>query len=88
MRKSVDEMLKELHTIDKENNYSIRYLCGRWQIRNKRTCEGIDTDAGYSKAQKWLLNDRKTEEMDISVSNGKESELYVSGYNKRKAEGI
>lgn len=60
MRKSVDEMLKELHTIDKDNNYSIRYMCGRWQIKNKRTCEGIDTDAGYSKAKKWLLKDMKT----------------------------
>lgn len=58
MRK-IDDMLSELHTIDKANNYSIRYMCGRWYIRNERTGEGIDTDGGFPKAKKWMLNNMK-----------------------------
>lgn len=59
MRRSIDDMLSELHTIDKANNYSIHYMCGRWNIRNVVTGEGIDTDTGFVDAKKWLLNDIK-----------------------------
>lgn len=59
MKKSIDDMLSELHAIDKENKYSIRYMCGRWQIRNNTTGEGIDTDAGFNAAKKWLINNMK-----------------------------
>lgn len=54
MRRSIDDMLKELYMMDKANNYSIHYMCGRWQIRNNRTGEGIDTDAGFLKAKRWM----------------------------------
>lgn len=59
MKRSIDDMLKELHTIDKDNKYSICYMCGRWYIRNITTGEGIDTDAGFVDAKKWMLNDIK-----------------------------
>lgn len=59
MRRSIDDMLSELHTIDKANNYSIYYMCGRWNIRNVKTGEGIDTDEGFPQAKKWMLNDMK-----------------------------
>lgn len=57
--KSVDAMLKELYSIDYKNNYEISFFCGRWRIKNKKTCEGIDTDAGFSKAKKWMEKDIK-----------------------------
>lgn len=59
MGRSIDNMVSELHTIDKDNKYSICYMCGRWQIRNVVTGEGIDTDVGFVDAKKWLLNDIK-----------------------------
>lgn len=59
MGRAIDDMLSELHTIDKANNYSIRYICGRWNIRNVKTCEGIDTDGGFLEAKKWLLENMK-----------------------------
>ena len=59
MRRSIDDMLSELHTIDKANKYSIRYMCGRWQVRNNKTYEGIDTDAGFNAAKKWMINNMK-----------------------------
>ena len=62
--KSVDDMLKELYSIDRKNNYEIAFFCGRWRIRNKKTCEGIDTDAGFSKAKKWLIKDIERGEND------------------------
>ena len=57
--RSIDDMLSELHTIDKTNNYSIRYMCGRWYIRNITTGEGIDTDGGFPQVKKWMLNNMK-----------------------------
>ena len=59
MRRSIEDMLSELHTIDKANNYSIHYMCGRWNIRNVKTSEGIDTDGGFPQAKKWMLNNMK-----------------------------
>lgn len=59
MRRSIDDMLSELYTIDKANNYSIHYMCGRWNIRNVKTGEGIDTDGGFLEAKKWLINNMK-----------------------------
>lgn len=59
MGRTIDDMLLELHKIDKTNKYSICYMCGRWQIRNVVTGEGIDTDVGFVDAKKWLLNDIK-----------------------------
>ena len=59
MRRSIDDMLSELHTIDKANNYSIRYMCGRWQVRNNTTYEGIDTDAGFNAVKKCMINNMK-----------------------------
>lgn len=45
--------------MDQNNKYSICYMCGRWQIRNVVTGEGIDTDVSFADAKKWLLNDIK-----------------------------
>ena len=59
-------MLKELYSIDRKNNYEISFFCGRWRIRNKKTREGIDTDAGFSKAKKWLIKDIERECYDFS----------------------
>ena len=52
-------MLSELYKLDKANNYSIRYMCGRWQVRNNTTYEGIDTDVGFNAAKKWMINNMK-----------------------------
>ena len=59
MKRSIDGMLSELYKLDKANNYSIRYMCGRWQVRNNTTYEGIDTDAGFNAAKKWMINNMK-----------------------------
>lgn len=59
MKRAIDDMLSELHTIDKANNYSICYMCGRWQIRNVVTGEGIDTDVSFADAKKWMLKNMK-----------------------------
>lgn len=59
MGRSIDDMLKELHSMDTKGNYEISFFCGRWKIRNKHTEEGIDTDAGYPDAKRWMLNDMK-----------------------------
>ena len=60
MRKTVDEMLRELYDIDKNNNYTFRFYGGKtWEIRNKNTSEGLYTEGGFPSVKKWLLKDIK-----------------------------
>ena len=60
MRKSADDMLRELYDIDKNNNYTFSFYGGKtWEIRNKKTSEGLYTDGGFQSVKKWLLNDMK-----------------------------
>ena len=62
MRKSSDDMLRELYNIDKNNNYIFRFYGGKtWEVRNKITQEGLYTDGGFQSVKKWLLKDMKKE---------------------------
>ena len=70
MRRSVDEMLRELYLTDTRNEYEISFVCGRWKIRNRKTGEGIDTDAGFSKAKRWMLGDMQRNKQD-KIRNGR-----------------
>lgn len=85
MGRSIDDILKELYSIDKEDNYEISYFCGRWVIQNWKTSEGIDTDAGFQKAKRWLLKDmEKSNHIEfVRETNG----LIQKAYNNLKKRG-
>ena len=56
MRKTVDEMLRELYNIDKNNNYTFRFYGGKtWEARNKNTSEGLHTDGGFQSVKKMVI---------------------------------
>ena len=56
MRKSADDMLRELYVLDTENNYNFTFYGGTtWEVRNKITQEGLYTEGGFSKVKRWLL---------------------------------
>ena len=56
MRKSVDDMLRELYVLDTENNYNFTFYGGTtWEVRNKITQEGLYTEGGFGKVKRWLL---------------------------------
>lgn len=58
MKRSTEDLLQELYTIDKNNNYSFRFHGGTtWEVKNKRTQEGLYTDNGFNDVKRWLLKD-------------------------------
>ena len=60
MRKSIDDMLRELYILDTKNNYEFTFCGGTtWEIRNKITQEGLYTDGGFPSVKKWLLKNMK-----------------------------
>lgn len=61
MGRSIDDMLKELHSMDTKGNYEISFFCGRWHVRNIATGEGIDTDGEFPQAKRWLLKNMNTQ---------------------------
>lgn len=60
MRKSTDDMLKELYSLDTHNTYEFTFYGGtQWSVRNKLTQEGLRTDGGFHAIKQWLANDMK-----------------------------
>lgn len=56
MKMTIDDKLNTLYELTKTGNYSIRFSCGLWDIRNNTTCDGIVSDS-YTTVKKWIIKD-------------------------------
>lgn len=63
MKRTVETMLDELHTLDKNGNYIVTYWGGdEWEITNRITHETMHTENGFNAVKAWMLADMISKE--------------------------
>ena len=85
-------MLRELYVLDTENNYNFTFYGGTtWEVRNKITQEGLQTEGGFSKVKRWLLKNMEDKKKpkdytECDCSKCKDTCIHKDAYRRLPTE--